>query len=164
MISTPIIERREAQPYAAVRLQVPIPFGKFLQPAWSQVHNWLAGRGVSHGPAIIRYFTTDMSAKMDIDVGFVMDRTIPGADRVVADILPAGQYATLLYTGPYKGKGVFKANVALIEWAKENAAVWKISTLVGVEWWASRVEWYLSDPDTEPDPHKYQTMLTFLLA
>lgn len=164
MNSNPITEHREAQPYAAVRMQVAIPFGKFLQPAWSKVHNWLTEQGLSHGPAIIRYLTTDMSTKLDIDVGFVIERAIPGADRVMTDVLPAGQYATLLYTGAYKGKGIFKANGTLIEWVKENAAVWKISTIDGVEWWDSRVEWYLSDPDTEPDPHNYQTKLTFLLA
>jgi hypothetical protein len=45
MNSTPIIEHREAQPYAAVRMQVPIPFGKFLQPAWSKVRYWLLEKG-----------------------------------------------------------------------------------------------------------------------
>jgi effector-binding domain-containing protein len=164
MISGPKVEQRPAHPYAAVRLQVPIPFGKYLQPAWSKVHKWLAGQGILHGPAIIRYLTTDMSAKMDMDVGFVMDRAIPAAGGVVTDVLPAGQYATLLYTGSYKGKGVYKANVAMIEWAKANAVAWKISHRDSVEWWESRVEWYLSDPDSDLDPKQYQTELTFMLA
>jgi effector-binding domain-containing protein len=164
MISGPKIEHRPAHPYAAVRLQVPIPFGKYLQPAWSKVHKWLAGQGIPSGPAIIRYLTTDMSAKLDMDVGFVMDRAVPGNHDILVDVLPAGQYATLLYTGPYKGKGVFKANVAMIEWAKENAVAWKISKREGVEWWEARVEWYLSDPDSALDPKQYQTELAFMVA
>ena len=42
MNSKPKIEERKAQPYAAIRMQVPIPFGKYLQPAWSKVHGWPA--------------------------------------------------------------------------------------------------------------------------
>ena len=74
----PTIEQRVAHPYAAVRLQVPFPIGKFLQPAWSKVNNWLAKQGISHGPAIIRYLTTDMSTNLDIEVGFVTDVQLPG--------------------------------------------------------------------------------------
>jgi len=160
----PSIEKREAHPYAAVRLQVPIPFGKFLQPAWSKVHTWLTGQGVAHGPAIIRYLTTDMSTKLDIDVGFIIDNAIPGSAGVLTDILPAGQYACLVHTGSYRGKGVYKANVVMIEWAAENGVVWATEPKAGVEWWDSRVEWYFNDPANDPDPQNYRTELTFRVA
>jgi effector-binding domain-containing protein len=162
--SLPKLEKRLAQPYAAVRMQVPIPFGKFLQPAWSKVNTWLADQGLSHGPAIIRYLTTDMSKELDIEVGFAIDHFITGDDGILTDILPAGKYATLLYIGPYRGKGVYQANVAIIEWAKTNGVTWKTSTKKGVEGWASRVEWYFSDPAVEHDPKKYKTELTFMVA
>lgn len=165
MITTPKLEFRPAHPYAAIRTQVTLPFGRVLRPLWAEVHGWLAGRGItSPGPAIIRYLTTDMSTQLDMDVGFALDATIAGGDGITADILPAGRYATLLYTGPYKGKGVYKANVALVEWAKENKIVWQVSTRNNIEWWGSRVEWYLTDPDQEPDTKKYRTELTFLVA
>jgi effector-binding domain-containing protein len=160
----PRIEYRPEHHYAAIRLQVPIPFGKFLSPAWSKIHNWLAGQGMAHGPAIIRYLTTDMSAKLDIDVGFVIDRAIPGSDGILVDVLPAGQYATLLHTGSYKGKGVYKANVAIIGWAMVNGVRWKTSMIDGVEWWESRLEWYFSNPAVDLDPKTYLTELTFMVA
>jgi effector-binding domain-containing protein len=164
MNSKPKIEHRQAHPYAAVRMAVPIPFGKFLQPAWTKVHDWVRRQGLTPGPAIIRYLTTDMSTKLDIEVGFVLDREIPGGEGVLTDVLPAGQYATILYTGSYRGKGVYKANVALIEWAQQEGVVWKTSEKDGKEWWASRVEWYLSDPDVVTDPKKLETELTFMVA
>ena len=160
----PIIEHRGAQPYAAIRMQVPLPFGKFLQPAWAKVNTWLAGQGITHGPAIIRYLTTDMSTKLDIEVGFVIDQIIEGSAGVLTDSLPAGQYACLINTGSYRGKGVYKANVVLIEWAIENGIVWKTENRDGVEWWDSRVEWYFNDPAVDPDPQKYRTELTFRVA
>ena len=48
------------------------------------------------GLAIIRYLTTDMSDKLDIDVGFTVDKAVKGDDHVIADFFPAGRYATLL--------------------------------------------------------------------
>ena len=164
MLTKPKLETRQVQHYTAIRMAVPIPFGKYLQPSWNEVNRWLLDREItSPGPAIIRYLTTDMSKKLDIDVGFIVDRAVSGNERIIADVLPAGQYATLLYTGSYKGKGIFKATVALLDWAKENNIVWNTSTKNNAEWWNGRVEFYLTDPENEPDTKKYQTELAFLV-
>jgi effector-binding domain-containing protein len=165
VLTKPKLENRPAQHYVAIRVAVPIPFGKYLQPLWGEVHDWLSSKGItSTGPAIIRYLTTDMSKKLDIEVGFALDQAVMGDERVIAEVLPAGRYATLLYTGPYKGKGVFKATVALLDWAKENNIAWNTTTKNDVEWWNGRTEFYLTDPDLEPDSKKYQTELAFLVA
>ena len=165
MISKPRLEYRQEQPYAAIRAQVPIPFGHYLPPLWDEAAGWLKKKGISStGPAIIRYLTTDMSKKLDIEVGFALESALPGDDRITTGVLPAGQYAVLLYTGPYKGNGIFKATVALLEWAKENDITWHTSRVNGAEWWGSRVEWYLTDPEKQFDTKKYQTELAFLVA
>jgi len=164
MVAEPKIERRKKQPYVALRMAVPIPFGKYLQPAWDEVYEWMKSRGIQpSGPAIIRYLTTDMSKELDLDVGFAIDKAVKGDQRITADYLPAGKYATLLYTGPYKGKGIFKATVALLEWAEENKVKWNVSKKKGVEWWNGRAEFYFSDPATEKDPAKFKTELAFLV-
>jgi len=164
MITEPNLERRKKQYYAAIRMAVPIPFGKYLQPAWDEVYDWLKEKDIKpSGPAIIRYLTTDMSKELDLDVGFTVDKAVKGNNRITAGFLPAGRYATLLYTGPYKGKGIFKATVALLDWAKENKIKWNTSKKKGVEWWNGRTEFYFSDPATEKDPKKFQTELAFLV-
>lgn len=165
MLTEPKIERRKKQHYVAIRMAVPIPFGKYLQPAWDKVYDWLQSKKIKpSGPAIIRYLTTDMSKELDIDVGFTVDKAVKGDDQITADFLPAGKYATLLYTGPYKGKGIFKATVALLEWAKENRVKWNITKEKGVEWWNGRTEFYFSDPAVEKDSSKFKTELAFLIA
>ena len=165
MITEPKIERRKKQHYVAIRMAVPIPFNKYLQPAWDEVYNWMMSKEIKpSGPAIIRYLTTDMSKELDIDVGFTVDKAVKGNERIIADFLPAGKYATLTYTGPYKGKGIFKATVALLEWAKENKVKWNITRKKGVEWWNGRAEFYFSDPEFEKDPTKFKTELAFLVA
>ena len=164
MLTKPKLETRQKQSYAAIRTAVPIPFGKYLQPLWDEVDGRLKSRGIaSPGPAIIRYLTTDMSKKLDIDVGFVVDRPARGNERIIADILPAGRYATILYTGSYRGKGIFKATVALLDWAKKNGITWNTTAKNGVEFWNGRTEWYLTDPARETDMTKYQTELAFLI-
>jgi len=164
MITEPNLERRKKQYYAAIRMAVPIPFGKYLQPAWDEVYDWLKEKDIKpSGPAIIRYLTTDMSKELDLDVGFTVDKAVKGNNRITAGFLPAGRYATLLYTGPYKGKGIFKATVSLLEWAKENKIKWDTSKKKDVEWWNGRAEFYFSDPATEKDPKKFKTELAFLV-
>jgi effector-binding domain-containing protein len=165
MITQPSLEQRQEQHYLAIRTAVPIPFGKYLQPLWEEVEAWIKSQAIplsAWGPAIIRYLTTDMSTKLDIEVGFAVDRPSVGNDRIIAGVFPAGRYATLLYTGSYRGKGIYKATVALLDWAKENGVVWNTSNKNGVEWWNGRAEWYLTDPAHEKDTKKYQTELAFL--
>ena len=164
MMTEPKIEHRKKQNYVAIRMAVPIPFGKYLQPAWDEVYDWLNRKEIQPaGPALIRYLTTDMSRELDIDVGFTTDRAVKGSECITADVLSAGKYATLLYTGPYKGKGIFKATVALLDWAKANKVKWNTSKRKGVEWWHGRVEFYTSDPAIEKDPTKFKTELAFLV-
>lgn len=164
MITEPKIEKRRKQNYVAIRMAVPIPFGKYLQPAWDEVYDWMVKRNIQpSGTAIIRYLTTDMSKKLDIDVGFTVDKAVKADDRIIADVLPAGRYATLLYSGPYRGKGIYKATVALLEWAKENKIKWDTSKKRGVEWWNGRTEFYFSDPAVEKDPTKFKAELAFLV-
>lgn len=164
MMTEPKIEHRKKQNYVAIRMAVPIPFGKYLQPAWDEVSDWMSQKGIERaGPALIRYLTTDMSRELDIDVGFTTDRAVKGDERITAGVLPAGKYVTLLYTGSYKGKGILKATVALLEWAKANKVKWDTSKRKGVEWWNGRVEFYTSDPAVEKDPTKFKTELAFLV-
>jgi len=164
MISEPKIERRKKQHYVAIRMAMPIPFGKYLQPAWDEVYDWMKSKDIKpSGPAIIRYLTTDMSKELDIDVGFTVDKAVKGNKRITADFLPAGRYATLIYTGPYKGNGIFKATVALLDWAKENKIKWNVAKKKGVEWWNGRTEFYFSNPSIEKDPKKFKTELAFMV-
>ena len=165
MLTKPKLIHRREQPYVAIRTKVPIPFGALLPPMWDEVHAWLVSRNLAAaGAPFIRYLTTDMETRLDIEVGFPVAAAVTGDGRISAGILPAGRYAVLEYTGPYEGDGVFKANVAMMEWAKEKDIVWYTSTKDNVEWWGTRLEIYLTSPASEPDSNKWQTQLAFLVA
>jgi effector-binding domain-containing protein len=163
MITEPKIEARPEQHFVAIRTQVPIPFGSYLGPLYKETGDWLTARGIPlTGVPIIRYLTTDMSRKLDVEVGWTVPTPVAGDSRVSAGVFPSGNYAVMLYTGTYRGKGIYHATAALLEWADKNNVTWARSTREGVEWWDARVEYYLTDPEKEPDPKKWQTELVFL--
>jgi effector-binding domain-containing protein len=132
---------------------------------WDEVYVWLVSRNLTAaGAPFIRYLTTDMEKKLDIEVGFPVAAAVTGDGRISAGFLPAGRYVVLEYMGPYEGDGVFNANVAMMEWAKEQDIVWQISRKDNIEWWVARLEIYLTDPASEPDSNKWRTQLAFLVA
>jgi len=165
MITEPKIEHRNAQPYMGIRAQVTMQeLGKVLPPLWGEVYGWLASKGLKPiGAPLWRYRVIDMAAKLEIDVAVPVAGAATGDNRIIADILPAGLYATLIYTGPYEG--LMQATGDLLAWAEKKGIVWdKRPAGPESEAWRARVENYLTDPTKEPDPAKWETELAFKLA
>jgi len=161
MLTQPKIELRSPMHYAALRAQVPIPFGDVLGPMWGKVARWLADQGLTPaGPPFIRYLTTDMASKLDIEVGFPVTAALAGDEHISTGAFPAGRFATADYFGDYSG--LMEATAALLDWAKTNRVTWQTSIVNGVERWAARIEFYPTDPAAEPDPAKWQTQLAIL--
>jgi effector-binding domain-containing protein len=106
-----------------------------------------------------------MQGKMEIETAVPVAAPVTGDNRVIVDVLPAGRYATLIYTGPYEGDGLMRATADLLAWAEKKGIVWdKWQVGTTGEGWKARVERYLTDPDEEPDPSKWETELAFKLA
>src|SRR5512147_2338247 len=104
MITQPKIDLRGEQPYAAVRMQVAITFGDLITSAMGEVAAWLAGKGLTpSGEPFIRYLTTDMSRKLDLEVGWPTSSLVTGDQRITTGTIPAGRYAVTVYTGAYDG-------------------------------------------------------------
>lgn len=157
-ITEPKLEQRNAQHYVGIRTKAAIPE---LPTAIPQLHSearaWLDTQGITPaGPPFIRYYTTDMATKLDIELGWPTAQAVSGAGRVNAGVLPAGRYVVLLHTGPYDQ--LVSVTAGLLAWAEANGVVWKMDG----EEWGARVEWYLKDPGDEPDPAKWETELAFL--
>jgi effector-binding domain-containing protein len=165
MITEPKIEDRNDQHYVGIRSQVTMQeLGKLLPPLWGEVYGWLANQSLKPaGAPLWRYRVIDMAAKLEIDVGIPVATPVTGDNHITADTLPAGQYATIVYTGPYEG--LMQATADLLAWAQNKGVVWdKWATGSRGEGWRARVEHYLTDPREEPNPAKWQTKLAFKLA
>ena len=124
MITEPKIEHRNAQPYLGIRAQVTMQeLGRVLPPLWGEVYGRLASKDLKPtGAPLWRYRVIDMAAKLEIDVGVPVATPLTGDNRITADTLPAGRYATLIYTGPYEG--LMQATADLLAWAQNKGIVW----------------------------------------
>lgn len=157
------IEQRPAQPYVAIRIEVPGPdIGRECPPLIGEVMGWLQSQGLqADGPPIFRYLA--FGERETIDVGWPV-ATLPAkpSGRVRADTLPAGRHASVLYTGPYDGlPGAAQEFMGAMERDKVPLAVEDLPN--GGRRWGAFVEWYVTDPMAEPDPKKWQTRMTVLL-
>jgi effector-binding domain-containing protein len=161
----PVITQRPAQPYVAIPASVTMQtLGTVVPPLNGEVFGWLAANRIAPaGPPFWRYTLIDMPGRLEVEAGCPVAEAIDSGDgRVVAGMLPAGRYVTLLHVGhPQTLEG---ATGALLEWAAANNLTWDMSASSDGERWGCRLENYLTDPASQPDMSKWETELAFRLA
>jgi effector-binding domain-containing protein len=164
MSAAPRIETRDEQPYAAITTTVTMDeMGTALPPLNPEVVEWLATQGAKPvGPPMWKYNVIDMSAGLEIEVGVSTSLAVEGDDRVNGGTLPAGRYAVLRHVG--HPSTLMEATGGLLDWAEAQGLRWDTTDTPEGERWAARIEFYLSDPDDEPDMNKWETELAFKLA
>jgi effector-binding domain-containing protein len=146
-----------------IRTQVTIQqVGPIIPQLLDEIFPWLAKEGIQDaGPAFIRYHVIDMAAQLDVEVGVPVAASTAGNSRILPGLLPAGRYASLIYTGAKNG---IKGNAALLQWAAEQSLkLDKWQTEKG-DAFGARVEFLLTGPDEEADPAKWQTGVAIRLA
>jgi hypothetical protein len=68
----------------------------------------------------------------------------------------------LTHVGHYDG--LVEANEALQRWARTEGLAWAMEETDHGDRFGSRLEVYLTDPASEPDPEKWETDVAYLLA
>jgi effector-binding domain-containing protein len=164
MLTEPKIVDRSEQPYVAIKSLITMQgFGDVIDRSLQEIFARLEALGVEPaGAPLIRYNVIDMEGELEIEVGVPVADATAGDGHIETGILPAGRYATLTHIGHYDG--LIAANAALQDWAVENGLRWAMRETHDGEKWESRLEVYLTDPDTEPDPEKWETQVIYLLA
>jgi effector-binding domain-containing protein len=163
MPGTPEITTRPEQPYVAIREQVAMAELGGLAARFGEVFGWLAAQGVAPaGPPFFKYNAIDMTRELDMEAGVPVARVMDGDGAVVAGVLPAGRYVTVTHVG--HPQDLARATGELLDWAGREGLKWDMTPGDGGEQWGSRVEFYLTDPNQEPDMNKWQTQLAFRLA
>ncbi|MBK8024176.1 MAG: GyrI-like domain-containing protein [Chloroflexi bacterium] len=164
MISEPVVVQRTEQPAVVIRgWVIPADLGAAIQGWMDEVAGWLANQGVAaSGAPFVRYHVINMAEKLDIAVGFPVSAPPPGDERIKPEALPAGSYATLLYTGEYGG--LREATAALLTWAESRPIRWDQWPAAEGDVFRSRYETYITDPAEEPDPSKWETEIAIKIA
>lgn len=163
MIGKPKVEERAEQRYVALRLQATMQeLGRAIQEGIGEVASWLARRGIAPmGAPFVRYVVIDMERLLEIEVGFPVAEAQEGDERVVAGMLPAGRYASLIYTGIDRG---IEANWELLKWGAAQGLVWDSRKTEKGEAFKARFEVFLTNPEEEPDRAKWETEVAIRLA
>lgn len=159
----PQITSRPAQPYAAIRTKVTMDgLGEAIPTLIDETLSWLAERGVGpSGPPVIRYHVIDMERDLDVSIGWLVEVPVSGDDRVEVGELPAGEYASLVFTDVTRG---VEGNGVLIRWAADNGVGWDAWDAYEGHAFASRYELALDGPDDDPDPATWRTEVAIKIA
>ena len=150
-MTIPRTEFREARPYVAMRKRVTIPFGDVIDAALGPVEAHIKAQGLGepdYGPCIFKYNLIDMP-RLEVEFGFFTPRLLPAAEGLISAEMPAGTYASLLYTGHYDN--LMEVNAVLIGWAAQKGIVWDSTDTAAGEAFAARVETYFDPPVGDPN-------------
>src|SRR5258708_22389029 len=123
MFTEPKLIDRKEQPYMGIRTQTPTSnFPNMIPKFVNELLTWLAAQGVKPaGGPFMRFHVINMKSNMDVEIGGPVASALSGNGHIAPDVLPAGQYAALIYTG---GKNGVKANKARLCWAAGPGIVW----------------------------------------
>jgi effector-binding domain-containing protein len=158
----PVIDERPERHTAGIRLKAPIrDFKKVIPQTLGEVFGWAGEHGVRpDGPPYMRYYVIDMAGQMDIELGIPVSEPVQPNGGITPGVLPAGRYASLIYTGRDRGYG---GNSALINWAEKQGLTWDAWDDPAGHAFACRYESFLTDPNEEPDHKKWQTEVAIKL-
>jgi effector-binding domain-containing protein len=163
LLSEPKIIEMKAQPYLAVRKIVKIPFGTVASKTLAELDKKMRKRGLQGIDApFFKYNIIDMPSALEVDFGLPTATEEPADDGLVSGVLPAGHYASLDHTGPYKG--LMGANGALLEWIDAQGLRLDMHNSSSGDVFGCRLEIYLSDPNVEKDRNRWVTRLAFKLV
>ena len=160
IIDGPAVAVRPERHCVGIRLITPFR-GMFAvrDKLMAELYSWADGRGIAYGHTFFRLHVVDMEGPMDVEVGVITDAAVPGDDRVRAEVLPAGRYATLTYVNHAR-----RANGALRDWAQEQGLTLDTEDTAEGERFGCRYEAYLTDPRSERMKTKWQVELAIRLA
>jgi effector-binding domain-containing protein len=159
----PKVEERAALHYAGIRTQVLArQFPKIIPQFIGEVFGWLDKQSIApSGAPLMRYYVINMKGLMDVEIGVPVESAITGDGRVSACVLPAGKYASLVYTGVKNG---IKGNGALLDWGAKQGLVWDRWDDTNGDAFGGRVEFFLDGPEDDPDPAKWDTEVAIRLV
>jgi effector-binding domain-containing protein len=163
VIGQPSLEDRRAQPYVGIRTQVPVcELGSTIPSLLDELFAWLGQRGIGpDGAPFIRYHVIDMAAVMDVELCVPLATETTGDGRVSPGVLPAGRYATLVYTGIQNG---IAGNTALMDWGNQQGLTWDRWKVEAGDAFGSRYESFLSNPNDQPNPDTWETEVAIRLS
>jgi effector-binding domain-containing protein len=160
-IGKPKIDTRPKLIYMGIRTVTPFK-GMFTVVALlrKELDAWIEANKIkTAGPPFLRFHVIDMRGLMDISYAVPVRKALPDDGNIQADELPAGRYASLIYSG-----GGISANRTLIEWVRAKGLEFDRWDTEQGDNFRGRCETYLTDPKLEPLKSKWKIEVAIKLA
>jgi effector-binding domain-containing protein len=160
-IGNPKIDKRPKQVYMGIRTIAPFKgMPIVLDRISKELNAWVDENKVKpSGPPFLRFHVIDMRGFMDISFCVPVRKALPDKGNVKADVIPAGQYASLIYSG-----GGISANRALIEWVRAQGMDFDRWDTEQGDNFSGRYETYLTDPKIERRKSRWKIEVAIKLA
>lgn len=160
-IGKPKIDTRPRQTYMGIRTIAPFKgMSKVITRIADELYEWVDENKVkTSGPPFLRFHVIDMRGFMDISYCVPVRKALPGDGNVKSDFIPAGRYASLIYSG-----GGISGNRALIEWVRDQGMEFDRWDTEQGDNFRGRYETYLTDPKVEPRKSRWQIEVAIKLA
>lgn len=148
-MAEPTLNTRREQQYIAIAKAITMDEFNVVPNLTDDVYGWLEGQGLTaSGPSFVRVLTSDMTAKLDIEVGVPVDGAVTGDERMMVRSIPQGTYATLVY-GAADQDDHIHANAQVQAWAADLGLKWEmVHTGIG-DVWGGRFEFFLGDESSD---------------
>ncbi len=161
IIGKPKIDVRSRQVYMGIRTIAPFKgMSKAVDRIRKELNDWINEHNVkTAGPPFLRFHVIDMRGFMDISYAVPVREVLPEDGNIKADELPAGRYASLVYSG-----GGISANRALIDWVRGQGMDFDRWDTEQGDNFRGRYETYLTDPKIEPRKSKWKIEVAIKLA
>lgn len=153
-------EERTEQPYVSIPIRATLREWGSVNALVPEVFGWLAARDIPPAGALFyrHRIVGGMDEKFEVEVGVPVGSPVPGDDRVVAGAKPGGRYAVRIHRG--HPDSIAETHLALVAWAAEQG----FPAVRKGEEWVGMFESYLTNPEVEPDPAKWETELAYLVS
>jgi effector-binding domain-containing protein len=160
-IGKPKIDHRPKLTYMGIRIIAPFKgMSREVTRISKELNAWVSDNNIkTSGPPFLRFHVIDMRGFMDISFCVPVRKALPDNGDVKADFIPAGRYASLIYSG-----GGISANRALIEWVRARGMEFDRWDTEQGDNFRGRYETYLTDPKIEPRKSKWQIEVAIKLA
>ncbi len=151
--SKPKIELKDMEAMKALVIKADIPTSE-VGPKMGEIYEYLFNYMMQNqvtpvGPPFALYLSFDPQGNTVFEAGLPIAEETTDSEEVEYREYPAAKVVSMLYTGPYEK--MEPAYEQIIKYMRDN----KLKA-VGTSW-----EIYLTDPNEEPDPEKYQTIINF---
>ncbi len=158
----PELVTRPAQPSVVIPVEASFSEWNRTIEAIPQIITWIEQNRIEPAsPLFYRYRRIgDQTRPFVVEIGFALHEPVAVPEPLTISEMEGGTYLTCLHQG--HPDGIFDTSAQVMKWAQENGVKLDVSTEGETEIWRGRYEFFLTNPDEEPDPQKWEIKLAWL--